>query len=96
MTIARIIGRSAVLSAQRANIIMNSDMRKLLAIGTLLLALGVAPCEAQQMNVSVDSVGTLALQLPDTVRYKVSDLKITGRLNGVDLKLLSQIVARQR
>ena len=49
---------------------------------------------AQQKNISVDSVGTLERQLPEDVRFKIAELKVSGPLNGADLKLLGQIVTR--
>ena len=68
-------------------------MKKLITIIAFLLPM---LAQAQQMNVSVDSVGMLGKELPDSVRFKVAELKITGPLNGADLKLLSQIVTRTR
>ena len=72
---------------------MTDDMKKLITIIAFLLPM---LAQAQQMNVSVDSVGMLGKELPDSVRFKVAELKITGPLNGADLKLLSQIVTRTR
>ena len=63
---------------------------------TIIVAFIPLMAMAQSMNVNVDSVGTLAKHLPDSVRFKVADLKVTGPLNGADLKLLSQIVTRTK
>ena len=63
---------------------------------TLLFAIMPLMAMAQSMNVSVDSVGKLATQLPDSIRFKVADLKVSGPLNADDLKLLSQIVTRTK
>ena len=68
-------------------------MKKLL---TIIVAIMPLAALAQSMNVSVDSVGMLAKELPDSVRFKVAELKVTGPLNGADLKLLSQIVTRTK
>ena len=48
-----------------------------------------------QTNVKVDSVGKLATQLGDQ-KFKIADLKISGALNGNDLKLLQDIVTRNK
>ena len=68
-------------------------MKKLL---TLIAALMPLMALAQSLNVSVDKAGTLAEQLPDSIRFKIAELKVTGPLNGADLKLLSQIVTRTK
>ena len=49
---------------------------------------------AQEMTVTVDSVGQLASQLPDSIRYSMTELKITGPLNGNDLKIIQLITNR--
>ena len=48
-----------------------------------------------QTNVNVDAAGTLATQLGDQ-KFKISDMKISGSLNGNDLKLLQDIVTRSK
>ena len=48
-----------------------------------------------QKSIKVDSVGKLAIQLGDE-KFKVADLKISGPLNGNDLKLLQDIVTRTK
>ena len=68
-------------------------MKKLFTIIAILMPLMAM---AQSKNVSVDSVGTLARQLPEDVRFKVAELKVTGPLDGSDLKLLQQIVTRNK
>lgn len=47
-------------------------------------------------TITVDSVGKLATQLPESTRFTISELKICGPLNGQDLKLLQQIVTRTK
>ena len=39
---------------------------------------------AQSRNVSVETAGMLAAQLPDSIRFKIAELKVTGPLNGAD------------
>ena len=69
-------------------------MRKIII--TLMTALLPLMAMAQSKNVSVDSVGTLGNQLTDSIRFKVTELKVSGPLNGADLKLLQQIVNRTK
>ena len=60
----------------------------------LILIMAALPMLAMaQTNVKVDSVGKLSSQLGDQ-KYKIADLKISGALNGNDLKLLKDIVTR--
>ena len=47
-------------------------------------------------TIKVDSVGKLAALLPDSVRFTIADLSVSGPLNGADLKLLQQIVTRTK
>ena len=68
-------------------------MKKILV---LLVALMPFVAMAQEKSVHVDSVGHLARLLPESERFKVADLKVTGSLNGADLKLLTQIVTRTK
>jgi hypothetical protein len=48
----------------------------------------------QQLTVTVDSVGLLGQQLPDSIRYTMSSLKICGPLNGSDLRIIQLITNR--
>ena len=43
---------------------------------------------AQQLTVTVESEGQLGDQLPDSIRYSMTDLKVCGPLNGSDLKVI--------
>ena len=62
----------------------------------LILIMAALPMLAMaQTNVKVDSVGKLAAQLGDQ-KYKIANLKISGALNGNDLKLLQDIVTRKK
>ena len=47
-------------------------------------------------TIKVDSVGKLATLLPDSVRFTIADLSVSGPLNGADLKLIQQIVNRTK
>ena len=65
--------------------------KTIFALAMMLLSLTAG---AQQMIVTVDSVGQLARQLPDSIRYTMSELKICGPLNGSDIKIIQLIVNR--
>ena len=50
-------------------------MKKIL---TIFVAMMPFMAMAQQKDVHVDSVGHLARQLPENIRFKVAELKVTG------------------
>ena len=64
----------------------------------LIILLAMLPMlfTAKAADITVDSVGKLATQLPDSIRYTMAELKINGPLNGQDLKLLQQIFTRTK
>ena len=41
-------------------------------------------------------MGLLATQLPDSIRYTIERLKISGPLNGSDIKVIQQMTSRVR
>ena len=49
---------------------------------------------AQQMTVTVESEGELGNQLPDSIRYTMTDLKICGPINASDIKVIQLITSR--
>ena len=51
---------------------------------------------AQELVVTVDTVGQLATRLPDSLRFSMTELKITGPLGGNDMKLLQSILKNPR
>ena len=51
---------------------------------------------AQQMTVTVESEGELGNQLPDSIRFTMTDLKICGPINTSDIKVIQQITSRQK
>ena len=67
-------------------------MKRLIILLAMLPMLFVAKGE----TITVDSVGKLATVLPDSVRFTIADLSVSGPLNGADLKLLQQIVTRTK
>ena len=62
----------------------------------ILLALLPMLFTAKAADIKVDSVGKLATLLPDSTRFTIAELKVSGPLNGQDLKLLQQIVTRTK
>ena len=68
-------------------------MKKLMII--VMAALPLLAIAQGKLDVKVDSVGKLATQLGDQ-KFKVSDLTVSGSLNGNDLKLLQEIVTRNK
>ena len=69
---------------------------KRLLIGLLFVICHLSFSLAQQLTVNVDSVGQLAAQLPDSIRYTMEELKVCGPLNGADLKIVQQIANRNK
>ena len=69
------------------------NMKRTLISLTLVIA-QITVGLAQQMTVTVDSVGQLSKQLPDSIRYTISELKICGPLNGSDLKIIQLMTSR--
>jgi ArsR family metal-binding transcriptional regulator len=63
---------------------------------TMLLAVLPLLASAQTKNVTVDSVGQLSKQIENSEKFMISELKISGPLNGADVKLLQQIVNRTK
>ena len=49
-----------------------------------------------QLTISVDSAGTLGTQLTEAVRFTVAALKVSGPLNGADIKILQQMASRSK
>ena len=69
-------------------------MKRLITIA--LAALPLLASAQISKNVTVDSVGTLSKQIEKEEMYKISELKVSGRLNAADVKLLQQIVNRSK
>ena len=63
-------------------------MKKLVII--LMAALPMLALAQSVVNVKVDSVGKLASNIVEDQRFKISELKVSGPLNGTDLKLLHE------
>ena len=61
-----------------------------------MAALPMLAMAQNSLDVKLDSAGQLATKIADDQRFKISDFKISGPLNGDDLKLLQQIVTRTK
>ena len=91
MTIAVITAQSEARLLQ-----LNKSMMKKIFVTLLIIILQLSAGLAQELTVTVDSVGRLAQQLPDSIRYSMTELKISGPLNGNDLKIIQLITRNAR
>ena len=60
-----------------------------------MAALPMVASAQNSVNIKVDSVGKLATQIGDQ-KFKISELTVSGDVNGTDLKLLQEIVTRTK
>ena len=51
---------------------------------------------AQELTVTVDTVGQLASKLTEDIRFTMSELKVCGPLNGNDFRILQSIAGRTK
>lgn len=65
-------------------------MKKLITSTFLCLTLGVGS-QAQGLSVHIDEAGTLSTLIHDADKYSVRSLKVTGLLNGTDIRLLRDL-----
>ena len=63
---------------------------------TLCLALPLTGMAQTKTDITVDSVGKLASKIADADKFRIAELKVSGPLNGQDLKLIQQIVNRSK
>ena len=63
---------------------------------SLIMALPMLAMAQSQTNVTVEAAGQLSEKIPQGDRFKIVELKVSGPLNGTDLKLLQQIVNRTK
>ena len=63
---------------------------------SLIMALPMLAMAQSQTNVTVEAAGQLSEKIPQGDRFKIVELKVSGPLNGADLKLLQQIVNRTK
>ena len=67
-------------------------MKRLITI--LLVAIPLLAMAQGKTDVTVEAAGQLSQKIAEADRFKISELKISGPLNGADIKLLQQIVNR--
>ena len=66
------------------------------ALLSVFFLLPFSRAAAQELIVTVDSVGQLGTRLPDSLRFSMSELKITGPLGGSDIKILLNMLKNPR
>ena len=70
------------------------NFRRLLFTAACLLVGSLATYAAdddlitQQVTITLDEAGTLPDKISDTKKYKITNLKIIGKINGTDLKMI--------
>ena len=69
-------------------------MRRLISI--LLVAMPLLAMAQGQTQVTVEAAGQLSQKIAEGDRFKITELKISGPLNGADIKLIQQIVNRSK
>ncbi len=69
-------------------------MKKLITI--LLFAMPLLAMAQNKTSVTTDAAGQLASKIAEGDRFKIAELKVSGPLNGADIKLLQQIVNRTK
>ena len=70
-------------------------MKKLL-LSLSFFILPLCAALAQELVVTVDSIGQFGTRLPDSLRFSMSELKITGPMGGADLKILQNMLKNPR
>ena len=69
-------------------------MKKLITI--LFVAIPLLAMAQGKTSITVDAAGQLASKIAEGDRFKISELKVSGPLNGADIKLLQQMVNRTK
>ena len=65
-------------------------------ITSALFAMLPISMAAQHLTVTVEAEGQLGTQLPDSIRYTMTDLKICGPLNANDFKIIQALTNRTK
>ena len=69
-------------------------MKRLLSI--LFAAIPMLAMAQGVTDVKLEAAGELSKHIGDSVKFKITELKISGPMNGTDIKLLQQIVNRTK
>ena len=91
---------------QKKKIIKNREMRnftfKGLFLAGLFMVLGCLSIQAaddlitKQITIKLDEAGTLPSKIGDTKKYKITNLKIMGEINGTDLCFIREMAGSDR
>ncbi len=49
------------------------------------------PCKAEQIIVTVDDPGTLSQKISPDKKFQITDLKVNGSLNGIDIRFIREM-----
>ena len=69
-------------------------MKRLVSI--LLLAMPLLAMAQTQTSVTLEAAGQLSEKIAEADRFKIAELKISGPMNGADIKLMQEIVNRTK
>jgi hypothetical protein len=78
-----------------ANVLLSrsSVINKTLVLFVLSLVFSIS-ASADVVTVNVETAGTLATKIADADKYVITDLKVTGSLNGTDIRFLREMMGR--
>ena len=89
---------------QKKKIIKNREMRnftfKGLFLAGLFMVLGCLSIQAadglitKQITIKLEKAGTLPDKIGSSKKYKITNLKIIGEINGTDLTMISEMAGR--
>ena len=48
----------------------------------------------QQITITLDSAGTLSSKISNADKYRITNLKIIGEINGTDLRIIREMAGR--
>ena len=69
-------------------------MKKIICI--LMAAMPLLAMAQGRTSVKLDEAGQLASKILEDDRFKITELKVSGPMNGADIKLMQQIVNRTK
>lgn len=65
-------------------------------VSILLFALPLMAMAQTQTSVTLEAAGQLSEKIAEADRFKIAELKISGPMNGADIKLMQEIVNRTK
>jgi hypothetical protein len=72
------------------------SLKLLLAINCLLLQFNLFAQDAPPITLHVEPAGTLGSLIPENKRYQITDLTLTGYLNGDDIRIIRTMAINQK